>query len=279
MVLTENTFNTGTVRLKYAEGGLESPSPLIMLHGGAWRWQEFLSLLPGLSMHWHTCAVDLRGHGRSGHVPGQYRLADFVEDTLALLGHLRGEAVLLGHSLGGVIAIMTAGRCPEKVRALVIEDVPMDIENYRRVVETSRDMYQVWLDLKNGSCSEEELSSTLVRQYGDFPGISAEWLRFLAGCLWHLDPTFFDPLLHDFEGFTRGYTCQEIFPKISCPMLFLRGEPERGAVMTEAEIRWALEHFGNVSYAPIAGVGHLLHLEEPGREPVLQKITDFLAHI
>jgi pimeloyl-ACP methyl ester carboxylesterase len=118
----EESFDTGTVKLNYLDDGSASAEPLIMLHGGAWRWQEYLSLIPTLSQRWHVYAMDLRGNGRSGWVPERYRLEDFTEDTVAFTRQLGAPLVLVGHSLGGAIALMTAARCPESVKALIIED-------------------------------------------------------------------------------------------------------------------------------------------------------------
>jgi len=62
----EKQFSASAVNLNYVEHGPPSAAPLVMLHGGAWRWQEYLSLIPSLGQRWHTYAVDLRGNGRSG---------------------------------------------------------------------------------------------------------------------------------------------------------------------------------------------------------------------
>jgi hypothetical protein len=45
----EKVFDNGKVRINYLETGLLSGAPLMMFHGGAWCWQEYLSLIPGLS--------------------------------------------------------------------------------------------------------------------------------------------------------------------------------------------------------------------------------------
>ena len=113
-----------------------------MLHGGAWRWQEYLSLIPSLSRRWHTYAVDLRGNGRSGWVPGRYRLADFADDNTEFVERLNAPVVLLGHSIGGVIALMVAARRPGAVKGMVIEDVPLTQESYRNVVDSGRAMFR-----------------------------------------------------------------------------------------------------------------------------------------
>src|SRR6266567_3422376 len=105
--------------LNYAEGASSGP-PLVLLHGGSARWQSVLPLLPELSQHWHIYAPDLRGHGKSGSVPGGYRLLDYTADIEAFLKQVVKEpAVLFGHSLGGHIAIMVAAWYPHRIRALI----------------------------------------------------------------------------------------------------------------------------------------------------------------
>ena len=103
----------------------EAPT-LLLLHGltdsgACWteavrHWGERFAIL----------AVDHRGHGGSprftpaqleGH-PGDV----MVEDTLHLLDQLPEPPVVLGHSLGGAVALTAAVRRPELVRTLVLED-------------------------------------------------------------------------------------------------------------------------------------------------------------
>lgn len=146
----EKAFSARATTLNYLDCGSPTAEPLVLLHGGAWRWQEYLSLIPSLSRKWHTCAMDLRGHGGSQWVPETYRLRDFVEDNAQFLGTLNSPAILVGHSLGGVVALMLAARCPDKVKALVIHDVPLVLDNYRRVVDSSREVFALWLKRSPG---------------------------------------------------------------------------------------------------------------------------------
>lgn len=275
----EKFFDTGKVKINYLDYGNSSREPLVMLHGGAWIWQEYLSLMPSLSQRWHPYALDLRGNGRSGWVPGRYRLEDFTEDTVAFVRQLKEPAVLIGHSIGGVVAIMVAARCPEKVKALVIEDPALSLENYKRFIDSSREMFGLWLELKRSAQSEQELSLALANSFKDYPGVTSQWLLFFARCLWQLDPTYFDALLYDFDGFTKGYDYKKLLAKIKCPVMFIRGETKLGAVMTDEEISWVQQNFNNVSYARISGVGHLLHLQDQGQTPVLTEMMKFLERI
>jgi pimeloyl-ACP methyl ester carboxylesterase len=276
----ERTFAASAVNLNYLDyGPPPEGAPLVMLHGGAWRWQEYLSLLPTLGRDWHIHALDLRGNGRSGWVPSTYRLRNFVQDNVEFLEALQVPAVVAGHSIGGVIALMMAARCPRNVRALIVEDVPLTLDNYQRIIDSSRSMFTLWLELKKAARSEQDLALRLADSFRDVPTITSQWLMFFAACLWQLDPTFFGNLLGDFADFAEGYDYENILGKLDCPILFLRGETGLGAVMTDHEIDWLQSNFSNVRCALIAGVGHLLHMEDHGQAPVLAEMLSFLNRV
>jgi pimeloyl-ACP methyl ester carboxylesterase len=140
-------------------------------------------------------------------------------------------------------------------------------------------MFGLWLDLKKSAQSEKELSLALADRFKDYPGVTSTWILFFAGCLWQLDPTYFNALMYDFNGFTKGYDYKQILAKIKCPILFIRGEVRLGAMMTDDEIAWLKQNFSNVHYTQINGVGHLLHLEDQGQTPVLTAMMAFLERI
>ncbi len=103
-------------------------------------------------------------------MPDQYRLQDFAEDNTEFVRRLKTPAVIVGHSLGGVVALMLAARHPEQVKGLVIEDASLTLDNYKRIIESSRDTFSVWLNLKNSAQSEQELTLLLADTYKDYPG-------------------------------------------------------------------------------------------------------------
>ena len=71
-----------------------------------------------MALRWHVYAPDLRGHGASSWTPGRYRLWDYAADMVSLLERVIGEpAVIVGHSLGGEVAIIVASERPDLVRA------------------------------------------------------------------------------------------------------------------------------------------------------------------
>lgn len=85
-------------------------------------WDEVASELAGCRT---VYAVDLRGHGDSDW-PGEYSLALLASDVVGLLNRLSEPTVdIVAHSLGGLVACLTAAERPQRVRRLVLEDVCM----------------------------------------------------------------------------------------------------------------------------------------------------------
>ncbi|MHB8254265.1 MAG: alpha/beta fold hydrolase [Acidiferrobacter sp.] len=93
-------------------------------------WMEAVTYTPlafALTPQWRVIALDQRGHGYSDHAEN-YTREGYLGDLAALFAHLRiDQAVLLGNSLGGVNAYQFAARYPERVRALIIEDIGAEV--------------------------------------------------------------------------------------------------------------------------------------------------------
>jgi pimeloyl-ACP methyl ester carboxylesterase len=94
---------------------------LFLLHGWMDVAASFQFLVDAFSRDWHAIAPDLRGYGRSDWQPQGYWFADYVADLEALIeAFAPREAVdLVGHSLGGNVAMIYAGARPARVRRLV----------------------------------------------------------------------------------------------------------------------------------------------------------------
>ena len=120
-MLTEKRFDTGTLTINYAEG-LANGEPFVLLHGGTARWQELNPLITVLEQHWHVYACDQRGHGKSDRATA-YRVVDFIPDTVTFItDHIGAPTVLLGRSLGVLVASGVAAQIPELARVLILLD-------------------------------------------------------------------------------------------------------------------------------------------------------------
>jgi len=97
--------------------------PLCLLHGLFGAARNFGALQRRLAEQFRVIALDLRNHGVSPHTPGMRyaAMAEDVRETLAGMGAL--PAMILGHSMGGKVAMRLALERAEAVRALVVADI------------------------------------------------------------------------------------------------------------------------------------------------------------
>lgn len=113
---------TSRVNLYHECRGQGAPA-LVFLHGGG-GWGEHWQLqAPYFANQTTVLTCDLRGHGRSPAPLGRYAIETFVDDLHGLLAQLPIErSILVGHSLGGSIALRYAFDFPEQVAAIVVID-------------------------------------------------------------------------------------------------------------------------------------------------------------
>ena len=134
--MNERMFGTSAGVGLHLASAREGGPPVLLLHGVTRRWQDWLTVLPGLAPRWQAFALDLRGHGKSDRTPGAYRIADYVPDVVDFLRRgLDEPAIVIGHSLGANVAAAAAAEAPERVRALVLEDPPLEMAG-PRIAET-----------------------------------------------------------------------------------------------------------------------------------------------
>src|SRR6478736_976610 len=105
--------------LSYVQAG--SGPVLLLIHGVAGTVENWRAVIGPLSRHYTVVAADLPGHGRSAPGAGDYSLGSLaagLRDLLVALGHER--MTLVGHSLGGGIAMQFSYQFPEATERLVL---------------------------------------------------------------------------------------------------------------------------------------------------------------
>ena len=94
--------------------------PLILLHGGLGSGEMFWPILPALTEGHQVIAVDMQGHGRTADIDRPIDVRLMADDIAALITHLGlDKPDVVGYSLGGGVALLTAIKYPDKVRRLV----------------------------------------------------------------------------------------------------------------------------------------------------------------
>jgi 3-oxoadipate enol-lactonase len=109
--------------LHYTRAGLPNGTPLVFLNSLGTDLRIWNGITAHFAPRFPIICYDKRGHGLSDCPPGPYIIRDLSNDLHGLLDHLRVDtAILIGVSIGGMIALDFAGRQPERVKALMLCD-------------------------------------------------------------------------------------------------------------------------------------------------------------
>lgn len=110
------------VELRYVESGSGEPA-IVFVHGWTCDRTNWRHQITEFAQDHRAVALDQRGHGESEKSDQDYTIAGFVDDLHAFMEALGlDRPVIVGHSMGGVIALHLARRRPEIARGLVLVD-------------------------------------------------------------------------------------------------------------------------------------------------------------
>jgi pimeloyl-ACP methyl ester carboxylesterase len=114
--------------LHYLDWGNFNATPMVLLHGLCSHAHYWDSFARSIASEYRVLALDQRGHGDSGWAKS-YGPKEYVLDLEAFVDNLGlDKFVLIGHSMGGINAIIYAARHPDLISALVIVDIGPDIK-------------------------------------------------------------------------------------------------------------------------------------------------------
>lgn len=245
-------------RIHYVgDAGVEGDTPLIFVHGAGGTHENWLNQLRELSRRYPALAVDLPGHGRSEgngfRSIEAYR--DFVRDFLDVLDIRR--AVLVGHSMGGAIALSFALAYPTRLTALVLVGTGARLKVHPKVVEALRGDPQEAAHLLIGWAYAEKAPLEVIRQ------AEAKWLE---GSPMVVEGDFLACNAFDLMDEVEG-----IVP----PALILCGTEDRLTPVKYAEYLHRKIQGSRLTLVP--GAGHMVMIERP--EEVNQVLEGFLQQI
>lgn len=118
------------ITLFHRDLGTSGRPPLIILHGLLGSSRNWQTAGRDLAAHFHVRTLDLRNHGASPHAD-EMSYDSMVADVIHWLDvHELPRVTLLGHSLGGKVAMLLACRNPERVDRLIVVDIaPRDYQS------------------------------------------------------------------------------------------------------------------------------------------------------
>lgn len=259
--------------------------PVVLLHGLSSARTTWHRVVPELAGR-RVLALDQRGHGESDHAPRTYDLAHYAADAVAFCEEVvSGSSVLVGHSLGGVVAFVVARTRPDLVRAALLEDPPL----YRGESAASDEprsgvavffpvLREMLRDMHRRDASVEEYTAVLrnvpaMNGHGTMAEVLGDEGMLGYADAWRcLDPEVLTPAIDG--GAIAGV---EPDTPLEVPCVVLRADPHLGAAFDDRDA----DRFHRVNQAArivrVAGASHALHDERP--DLVRDELLRLLAEI
>lgn len=257
------------VRIQYYRTGGEKP-PIIMLHGlsdNALCWTRMPVLL---EVEYDVVLVDARGHGLSGLDARGAGLDVQAGDIITLIDQLSLiQPVLIGHSMGAVLAALIASKLPEVVRGLVLIDPPWRDEEEIGANDKERfpeSVRAVFRQNKNSS-----LDALIARCREENPlWDECEFMQW-AKAKQQFRIEALDSII------IRNFPWHEVAPRLKCPGLLITGDPQQGAIITPALAKkiGRLWKKGKVVHLP--GAGHSIQRDRFNL--VMDAANDFMHRL
>lgn len=268
---TSGYIEAGGLRLRYLDYGTAGRPAMLCLHGGGAHGHWFDFIAANFSTDYHVRALDQRGHGDSEWaVPPDYSYERFAADLAEVVEKLDlRDFVLIGHSMGGMVALVYAATYPGRLGKLIIVDSSQKI-NAERVAA----MRGFGARPGTSYATREELVARYRLQPGGTTAAPAI-LRHLAehGCKQMSDGNWkhkFDRNVYAARKTVESMVCWD---RIKIPALLVKGElSDRITQEVYAEVR---THCPQLELAEVLNSYHHVTLDNPSG--FTQAVKAFLA--
>jgi len=243
--------------------------PVVILHGLFGAAKNWNSIAKQMARSYRILTVDLRNHGSSPWTDTM-SYVEMAEDIVEFLDQ-RGleKAHIVGHSMGGKVAMTTALKAAERVKSLVVADIaPV---KYPRMTFKSYVEKLQSVDLSTVKRRSEV--DPLISDVIESPAVRAFLLGNLEntpdGLRWQVN---LDTLGKEMETI-GGVPAIRPDAKYDGPCLFINGGKSDYVQTSQHQL---IKHlFPKVSFQTIEGAGHWLHAEKP--HDFMKALSDFLA--
>ncbi len=232
----------------YGEG-----QPLIILHGLFGTLENWGAQIKSLSQHYQVIAVDLRNHGRSPH-SDEVGYAAMAKDIQNLITDLQlSSAHILGHSMGGKVAMQLALNQPELIRKLIVVDIaPVQYQPHHD--EVFEGLFSIPLTQIKSRREADTILAEKVAELGVRAFLLKNLYREGEQFAWRMN----------LEALHSNYQAISAPPEgtpYSAPMLFIKGGNSN--YMIPAYRDQVLSLFPQADYKIIKNAGHWPHAEKP----------------
>lgn len=237
--------------------GPEGAPGLVFIHGGAAHAHWWSFLVPLLADTYRVAALDLSGHGDSGR-RDEYLLDTWAEEVMAVAGAagMAPRPVVVGHSMGGFVAIATAARFSDRLGGIVVLDSPVSRPDPEMEAARSGTIFgrlKVYPALDDALARFRTVPAQRHYLAYVIDHVARHSIRPVDdGYVWKYDPQIFVP---------NRSAARELLPEVTCRVALFRAEH---GLVTEDIGQYMYDLLGRV--APVVEIpeaGHHLMLDQP----------------
>jgi pimeloyl-ACP methyl ester carboxylesterase len=275
---TAKNVTVNGLRLRYLEWGRPDALPVVCLHGYTSSAEAFNALARRIHDRAHVIAMDVRGHGESAWSPdGAYQYADQAGDLATLVDRLGLDRFLLiGTSMGGVIAMVYAMQHAGRLRGLALNDIGPDVEaGSSRITQTVGTRPNDFASLDKAMQYRREISPiTAGRPIEDQEETARGVVREQPDgrWVWKMDPAYIDQRIK--QGPPKRPALWPVLETLPCPTQVVWGTTSD--VLSEAQAKRMVSALPKGELVSVPGIGHAPTLIEP---PVLAALDRLLASV
>lgn len=253
---------------------MEPKPPVVMIHGGfcgPWAWEDFAARFREAGYRVETPALRHHDGGKPPAALATTSLADYAADLETLIGKMKAPPILVGHSLGGLLAQMVAARCEVAALVLLAPSAPWGVP--------PSTLFEIGaaqgLMLRVGFWSmilEPVFDIAVTHSLDRFP---KEMRREIFEKLVPESGRAAFEVLH--WGLDMARASEVDAAKVTCPLLFLTGENDRISPPGTVE-RTAALYKGGAQFEIVPDMSHWL-VGEPGWEHVCDRSLAWLGSL
>lgn len=255
----------GSIEMGYEEQGV-GDRPFVLVHGFTGSRDDFADVLGGLAEKGRTITIDQRGHGESTNTgrPKDYNFDIAVTDLLGFLDALAIDRCdLLGHSMGGMVAIRFVLAHPGRVASLILMDtspspiklMPVAMMQAGAKVGREQGMGALFEIMRAGAANDPNRAPAMRRSEQEM-GAERYWKR-ISTKIEAMDPE----AMHAWAAILADHhPAIDRLAEIRCPTLVIVGEQDAPFL---APSRSMADEIGDATLSIVPGAAHSPQLENP----------------
>lgn len=242
--------------LSYAGKSSKDKQTILILHGLFGSKRNWHSIARRLSGQFQVFALDLRNHGESEHSESM-SYQDMVEDVLQFISNQDlGEVSMVGHSMGGKVAMQMALEHPELIKSLVVIDIaPVRYQHNFDDLINSLDALP--LDQISSRKEANEYLKTSIQPESLRQFLLQNLHRLETGFSWRINLKAIQSCIDELMGFHIDHHEKQYQKSV----LFLKGE--KSDYIKHIYERDIFNFFPKALFITLEGAGHWLHAENP----------------